>query len=425
MTLRHRKTLIYFLTFALLSSALISGCTLLGGGNRKKVPTIEMIVDNPLPVKRPDEFVVLKISDIKEFAPDFSQDTFIIIQPDAEQDKQEIAHQLDDTDNDGVGDEIAMILNMEPGERKKLAIRYAPEGRAVNLGYEKRARAALHPEYEGIGWESELIAYRIYPDHRNSIGIFGKQESGLSLDKFAAGEAYNQLQPWGISVLDGGDSTGCGGFGIWHKGKLVKPLNMAGRSQVKPEDRVARYTRIVADGPVRAMVQVIYDNWRVDGQTVRVTATYSIFAGQRWMRNEIRIEGADSPVKIAAGLMSSVTGKLTRDEKNGLFHTWGAQSHRDVPDNLGMAVIYPTDSFDSFHEGDASGSHLAVLNPGADNEIFYWSLAAWSSGDIGVKREKEFAELVQSTARLLRDPITVHIMPVESPASQNMQEEAK
>ncbi len=410
MSVNYRKTLIYFIALALALSVLITGCSLLGGKQRD-VPKIEMMVDNPLPVKRTDEFIVLKVADLKEMAPDFSPNAFIVVDATT---NQEIPAQLDDMDNDGEGDEIAMIIDMEPGERKNIAIRYAPEGRTVSLGYDKRARAAMHAEYGGIGWESELIAYRIYPDHRNSISIFGKPELGLSLDKFAASvvdQGFNHLESWGVNVLDGGDSTGCGGFGLWHNNKLVKPLNTAGRSRPKPDDRVARYTRIAADGPVRSVVQVIFGNWRVGDQTLKVTATYSIFAGQLWTRSEIKIEGADSPVKIAVGLMQSEAGALTRHEKDGLFYTWGNQSHRDTPDNLGMAVMYPAESFDSFHENDKSGSHLAVLNPGADNEVVYWFMAAWNKGEIGVKKDKDFANLVSSATERIKHPLTVTIMP--------------
>jgi len=422
--IKYRKLLIYTAILVLVLSALISGCSLLGG-KQDKVPTIEMIVDNPLPIKRIDEYVVIPVADLKEIAPDFSPNAFIITQAVG---NEEIPHQLDDMDNDGEGDEIAMIMNMEPNERKQIVIRYAPDGRAVNLGYDRRSRAAIHPEYEGIGWESELIAYRIHPDHRNSIGVFGKQEPALSLDKFAASVAdngYNHLEAWGINVLNGGASIGCGGFGLWNRDKLVKPSNMIGRSLPEPDDRVARYTRIIADGPIRSVVQVIYDNWRVGDQTLKVTATYSIFAGQRWTRSEIKIEGANNPVKIAAGLIKSDAGKLTRDEENGLFYTWGTQSHRDKPDDLGMAVIYPIESFDSFHEDDKSGAHLAVLNPGADNEIAYWFLAAWSSGDMGVKKEKEFDDMVSSVARKLRHPLPVTIMPSKSPQTEGTPQESK
>jgi len=374
-----------------------------------------MVVENPLSVKRTDEFVVLKVADLKEIAPDFSQNTFIVLQADS---NQEIPNQLDDMNNDGEGDEIAMIMDMEPREKKKIVFRYSSEGRAVTLGYKKRTRAAVHPEYEGIGWESELIAYRVHPDHRNSVCVFGKQTPGLSLDKFAAGGEYNRLKPWGVNILDGGNSTGCGGFGVWHENRLVKPSNMISRSLPKPGDEVARYTRVVADGPVRSVAQVIFDNWRIGDQKLRVTSTYSIFAGQRWTSCQIRIEGANEPIKIASGLIRrddlQVAPVLVKDERNGILYTWGARSDLNPPDNMGIALIYPTESFDSFHEDDKSGSYLVVLNPGADNEIGYWFLSAWNRGESGVKKDTQFAELVSSVAQNIRHPLTVTIMPVES-----------
>ena len=384
----------------------ISGCGL-PGGKRKEVPKIDMVVDNPLDVKRADEFVVLKVSDLKEMAADFSQDTFIVLQADS---NQEIPCQLDDMNNDGVGDEIAMIMDMEPKEKKRIMIRYSPESpesRAVTLGHKKRTRAAIHPEYEGIGWESEIIGYRLYPDQRNSISIFGKEKPGLSLDSFAKNRALSNTKV----VLDGGESVGCGGFGLWYENKLIKP-----------DKDVLRYTRVVADGPVRSVAQVIYDSWIVGDKSLRVTATYSIFAGQRWSTGNIKIARADEPMKIASGLTKSKNATLTKNEKNGFFYTYGTQSKFGVSgasapenDNLGMALIYPTESLDSFQEDN---SYLSVLNPGADNDITYWFLSAWSRGDTGVKNASEFADLVSSTADKIRHPITVTIMPVKKEPQQ-------
>jgi hypothetical protein len=420
MIINTRKIVLYLIIPIIVSSSFLSGCSLLTG-RQGKVPKIDMIVDNPLPVKRTDEFVVLKVDFLKDMFPDFSPNAFIAVEADS---NQEIPNQVDDMNNDGLGDEIVMVLDMEPGERKKITLRYAPEGRGVSLGYDKRTRAAIHPEFGGVGWESHLIAYRLYPDYRNSISVFGKQEPGLSLDKFAlsakAGDGYNKLEPWGVSILEGGKSIGCGGFGIWNQDKLVKPLNMMNGSPPEPDERVFPYTRIVADGPVRSVVQVIFDNWRIGDQNLMVTATYSIYAGQRWTRNDIKIEGADKPVKIATGLVKSASGKLIRDDESGFFYTWGAQSHRDTPDDMGMALIYPTESFDSFHENvdhadsffsDETEAYISVLNPGADNEITYWFITAWNRGDIGIKRDREFADILSSLVENLKHPLTVTVMP--------------
>jgi hypothetical protein len=392
-------TVVFISIFALMIITIISGCSMPGGGKRASIPQIEMVVENTLPTKRTNEFVVLKISDIKEIAKDFSQNTFMVLQADS---NQEIPCQLDDTNNDGIGDEIAMVMDIEPKEKKRITIRYSPESpenRAVTLGHKKRTRSAIHPEYEGISWESELIGYRLYPDQRNSISILGKQKMGLSLDKFASNPATSSTK----LVLDGENNIGCGGFGLWDDGKLIKP---------NPD--TPRYTRIVADGPVRSIAQVIYDKWIFGDNSLRVTATYSIFAGQVWSTGNIKIKGSNMPVKIATGLAKSKQISLTKNEKNGLFYSYGKQSR--LNDDLGMALIYPTESVDSFNEDD--NSYLAVLNPGSDNEISYWFLSSYGNGETGVKNSAEFSELIKSTVDNLKNPITVTIMPIKKEESK-------
>jgi hypothetical protein len=65
-----------------------------------------------------------------------------------------------------------------------------------------------------------------------------------------------------------------------------------------------------------------------------------------------------------------------------------------------------------------SGSHLAVLNPGADNEIIYWFLAAWNKGEIGIKKDRDFASLVLSEAERIMHPLTVTLIPGEQPPTK-------
>ncbi len=375
----------------------LSGCGM-PGGKRREVPKIEMVVENPLDFKRTDEFVVLKVSDIKKVAPDFYQNTFIILDIDT---NKEIPYQLDDVNNDGEGDEIAMIMDMEPKEKKKIIIRYSPqspESRAVTLGHTRRTRTAIHHEYQGIGWESELIAYRLYLDDRNSISVFGKQEKGLSLDKYA--KKLSDPKTKITSVFDGKDSLGCGGFGLWHDNRLIKPAG----------SRI--YPRIIADGPVRSVFEVVIDNWNAGDQNLRITSIYSIFAGQRWSSNKIRIDKLNSPVKIASGLTKSNSIKLIKDDNAGFFYTYGAVSKLNPSDNVGLALIYPKEKLESIVESDSN--YLAIMNIGKEEEITYWFTSAWSRGELGIKNDKEFAELVSSTALNLRNPLTVTIMPVKS-----------
>jgi hypothetical protein len=385
-----RKGLSYMAIFVFLVA--ISGCGL-PGGNRKNVPQIEITVENTLAIKRTDEFVVLKVTDLKEMASNFSKDTFIVM--DAASNK-EIPSQVDDMNNDGEGDEIAMIMDLELKEKKRIVIRYSPESpdsRSVILGHKKRTRAAIHPEYEGIGWESELIGYMVHPDQRNSISIVGKQKPELSLDKLAY-----KIPSSSKIILNAGNTVGCGGFGIWDENKLMKP-----------NSNTPRYTMVVSDGPVRSVARVIFDKWTLGDKILRVTATYSIFAGQRWCTSNVKITGSNMPIKIASGLMKSKSENLIKDEKKGLFYAYGAKTFGNA---LGMGVIYPPESFDSFQENE--DSYLTVLNPSADNDITYWFLSAWGNDETGVKDASEFEKMVSSTAEKIRNPVTATIMPIET-----------
>lgn len=393
--MKIKRIVIHIIAFTI-TLYLISGCSM--PGRRKDVPKIEMVVSNTLSIKRTDEFVVLKVPELKSMVPDFSKDAFIVIQSGS---NQEIPHQLDDIDNDGEDDEIAMIMDMEPGEQKAIEIRYASDGRPVKLGYKKRTRATIQPEYEGLILESELIAYRLYLDQRDAISVFGKKDLGLSFEKSTSNEDYDEIKPWGDNILDGGNSLGCGGFGLWYENKLIRP-----------SDGTRVYTRIAADGPIRSVAQVFYRNLPVGGQKINATATYTIYAGQKWMRAQIKGEGLNIPIKMATGL-SKTAIPLIKDEKEGFFYTW-----RD----LGMALIYPKESFDSFHEDNQSGSYLAVLNPDINKEFVYWSLATWNQGEIGIKDEKQFADMVESLALRLKNPMTVTIKPVKPRQDEKKQD---
>ena len=66
--------------------------------------------------------------------------------------------------------------------------------------------------FEGPGWESNKIAYRLYLDWRNAIDIFGKTTDKMvlplvGLDGF---ESYHLKQDWGSDILKVGKGQGIG-----------------------------------------------------------------------------------------------------------------------------------------------------------------------------------------------------------------------
>src|SRR4030095_11382575 len=93
--------------------------------------------------------------------------------------------------------------------------------------YPGRTAAKFTMKFDGLGWESERTAWRIYFDQRNAIDIWGKRRPGLYLEMFGAPEyVYNEESPFGRDIYRIGDALGIGSVGALGDGNVVKVANV-------------------------------------------------------------------------------------------------------------------------------------------------------------------------------------------------------
>ena len=390
-----------FLTLAFI----ITSCTYPGRG---KAPEIRLTIENPLPIKRKDVPIILKLSDLKKVAADFSLNMFRV----ATADNRDISSQADDMNSDGERDELVFLIDLEPQQIKEIVIMYTPRDTSANpqytsitIGYTKRVQAGVFPELKGIAWESEFIAYRLPFNERTSVGVFCKETEGLSFPQLISDISAGRQTAMPIQPID--SWFGCGGFALWD-GETLIPLG----NQSNP------YPRIIANGPIRAVVQLIFDNWKFRSDVLKVTSTFSIFGGQQWSKHHLKIEGNSAPIQIATGLPKPKNIKVTQNVKEGFIYTWGKQSNWSLSDKLGLSIIYPTNYFDSAKEDiPVKGitkqilNHAIILNPDEESQLQYYFMAAWNRGEDGVKTEADFANLVKFTAAEINAPPIVKILP--------------
>ena len=66
--------------------------------------------------------------------------------------------------------------------------------------------------YEGPGWESSKIGYRLYLDWRNAIDVFGKKTNKIILPQVGQDgfDSYHQMSDWGQDILKAGKGIGLG-----------------------------------------------------------------------------------------------------------------------------------------------------------------------------------------------------------------------
>jgi hypothetical protein len=232
-------------------------------------------------------------------------------------------------------------------------------------------------KYEGPGWESDKIGYRIYLDWRNAIDIFGKKVDTMVLSEVGQDgyESYHVMGPWGMDILKVGESLGIGTLAFW---------DGSAAQRVAKTDSV--FCRIKEDGEERSQIQIDYYGWKIDDKSVNLRTELSIEAHSRATKYSVH---------LGSGLKNLCTGLVKLDEtvviqssgkgKWSYYATWGKQSLAD--DSLGMAILYKTSEKSKITEDQHS--HVVVLKPENQN-LEYYFLAAWQQELNSIKTKMEF-----------------------------------
>src|SRR5437764_667908 len=180
---------------------------------------IKIAVTNPTAQERPAEDIVISIADLRKIAPDLRAGSLIVTVTDAATEVEdaailqatELPSQVDDLDGDGKADELAFQIDLKPNQTRMVTVTYGEPDRIFRLrsDYPRRTDALFAKKIEGVGWESEQAAWRIYFDPRNAIDLFGKKRPMLQLQRFATPEYdYHAESPDGCDMYKIGDALG-------------------------------------------------------------------------------------------------------------------------------------------------------------------------------------------------------------------------
>lgn len=236
---------------------------------------------------------------------------------------------------------------------------------------------SFYIRYEGPGWESDKVGYRLYLDWRNAIDIFGKKTHEKVLPQVGQDnfDSYHEMSDWGMDILKAGNSLGIGSIGRYNNGKVLHFEN------------VGATTATVENTDKQSTVVVNYTGWETAGDKINLKSELTIAPGNRYTKHTIT---ADKEISgISTGIVRFDDIKLIqKTSDNGQWAyiaSYGQQTL--VPDTLGMALFYKTDSAEQVVEGE--DDHLVVFKPSTDAVSFYF-LGAWEKEKDGIKSEQEF-----------------------------------
>nr|MBE6191281.1 DUF4861 domain-containing protein [Rikenellaceae bacterium] len=229
--------------------------------------------------------------------------------------------------------------------------------------------------HHGPAIESERAAYRVYFDKKQTIDTYGKKQEQLELrrsmwystpEQLAEGFGHDNLRVFG--------SIGVGVLKGWDAEKGMPHIT----------DFKRREARVVAKGPVRAIMEMRVEGWRYCGRELNMTSRYIIYAGHSDVVVENRLEGDFEGLTFVTGVMKMRDTRVLRGQRAV------AQIGADHPENdynkwpmetVALAVALP-EGVQVLSQQDDKLSYLFQVTPNAKGEIDYvfdmfWRKSSW------------------------------------------------
>lgn len=361
--------------------------------------------------------------------------------------KDTLASQLDDTDGDGIWDQLFLLADLAPKERKTLSLTWSSEPphyevrTSIRLGVkdsagdvvkQKRQDTFLPQElpwingyqpYQADGpmWENDRVGFRSYLDGRNSKDVFGKKVAYMSPETVGVNaegqpeDNYHVMAEWGRDILSVGNSLGLGGISLMIEDRLRRLGAVNGDASGNVDSTT--FT-IYQEGPIRSLAGFDYLKWRPEeeNRTYNIREKIEIWPGFYGYKSTVTVDKLHGDETWVVGLVNSRTDKplVTVYENNDwvVLATHDKQTY-EKEWYLGLALVLPRETYLGYMnapvEGRISTTYLAKFKPEAGVPLSYYSIACWELRDPRFKEEKFFFDYLKNFTAGLSAKVNVKV----------------
>lgn len=406
-------------TNAIIAALLMCGVTV----TNAETKTIKVKLTNPLNVKRSDVPVVVSLRDVQ----------FNVVDAVVKDGDREVSSQIDDIDRNLRNDELAFVIDMEAKGKKTLTVELYSD-KQTERNYPRRTYGDMivrdfktkkknkfpgyihslsAPEgvdvfhllhHHGADFESELVAYRVYFDERQTYDLYGKYNKQLELQTSQFYPDDEQLAAgYGDDVLWAGQTVGLGALRGWdgQKPTMVSPVKSRGQ-------------RMVASGPVRTIVELTDEGWQLGGQTFNIRQNVIIYAGHRDCEVQVYQNAPVKEVQFATGVIN-LNDKMYSDHK-GLVGDWGGNWPNGAKDSIagkpkivvGLAVNVP-EKYVISEPANQKDQFLYTLGMKGSDRLTYNMAFTCDKESFGFKDAKEWFAWMKQWKKELDNPVKVTV----------------
>ncbi len=336
----------------------------------------------------------------------------------------EIPSQLDDLDNDGKFDELAFVIDMPAKTTKTLSLDISPDKRATNYKPRVFAEMLLRGDkgkhqpitsltiagtsniynllhHHGPAFESELAAYRIYFDQKQTVDIYGKFNKQLEIEESQFYPTDEQLaRGFGDDVLLVGGSCGLGTLKGWNGNKAT---------HVEPVE--TRTESILAKGPIRTIVDVDAHNWEYQHNKIDMKVRYILYAGHRDCEVQVSFRNPLKDELFSTGVIN-IPGSESFSDNKGLLACWGTNwpvndTIKYAKETVGLAVSLPKEMVKKQHTDKTN--YLYVIEAKGKTSFTYHINFTSMKETFGYRTKEEWFAYIQQWKKQLQEPVKIEL----------------
>ena len=397
--------------------------------------TGSLVLKNNSSLNRENELIVFKRNVLKSKIKNLQENDYVTFAVNG----KTVPTQFDDLDGDGKWDEAVLILSFAAKEKIKLELQTSkdqPHDQQTVFAHVRQkhknadktfgplvlkdtmpfnnpptdfSKVNLPPYLtEGPAWENDKVAFRLYFDTRNCKDIYGKRISGMVMDTVGANpkNSYHNFSGWGMDILRVGKSLGAGALAIRTKTSAnTDTLIRVGGSMIKSET-----FRVVSDGPLRAMFDMVY-SCVINKNPTTITERTSIWKGQYFYQSNLSISGLSAEDELVTGMADFYENNAESIKINNqnIYYSYGAQSENK--DKLALGVSIANNGHTDMSNANSLKNEIKdtwlVSQPVNDANLSFRFYALWEKTDAAFASKKGVTDYFNKEVELMASPIEI------------------
>ncbi len=270
-------------------------------------------------------------------------------------------------------DQLLFQTDLSPNARRLFRIMPKPEGLSEPDSAARTYCRFVPERKDDFAWENDKVCNRMYGPAleyetiSSGIDAWGKCVAYPVFDKMIKaynekGVAYHENHGEGGDFYKVGPTLGCGGMAPFINDKVLLPSRNFSR------------WKVIANGPIRSIFELIYQPWPAGPYTVSETKRVSIDLGSNMTRIECDYDSNDTQtLPLAAGIVLRETSDRTWTAEDTAAY-WLPTDGHDYG-MMGCGIVFESD-YDTTAV-TADNHLLLVVNQAVDKPVVYYAGSCW------------------------------------------------